>query len=209
MTDLSKQTKKLIESHPEIDWNRVFDNAAKSLATKMDYLQHRTVWTRGVRNRTEDGQYVYFVDYDMTRLDWVRAEQEHLQEIHNLGAIHIFKSSSKSFHAVSFDKLTAQEYMRILSNSSCDQAFQNVPRYSSLRNWVLRNFSKGNKRRPQYLVTVYPKPDFSKPVREQSTAHHEWFKKLYPELTEPYLVKPDGLKKLTIITYPTIQNKVR
>src|SRR3990167_4875865 len=115
------------------------------------------VWTTGTMNRTKEGWYCFYGDWDMMKKEWVIEELKLLQEVHNLGTIHVFESSPKGFHAVSFVKLKAIEYVEILKNSSCDEAFKNVPRFTSLRNFVLRNFEKGKTPAPIYLESLIAK----------------------------------------------------
>jgi len=161
-------------------------------------VKKATHWTTGTLNRTENGEYVFYADYDLMKKEYIHGELKHLQHIYDLGNIHIFESSPKSFHAISFVKLTAKEYIEILMNSSCCQAFLNVPRFSSYRNWVLRHFSKGSKDAPKYLYTIK-----STTNRKQSLAHYNFLKTLYPVIEKNQLINSDGLTKLDVIDYPT------
>ena len=117
----------------------------------------RDTWTRGVLNRTEDGLYVPFFDYDMMRQEYVEGELKRFQETFDLGDILLLKSSDKGFHAISLAKVTAREYMEILRSSSVDTAFKNLPLFSSYRNWVLRGFEKGKTERPAFLKVMRAK----------------------------------------------------
>tara|TARA_Y100000310_G_scaffold215935_1_gene216890 strand:+ start:2558 stop:3193 length:636 start_codon:yes stop_codon:yes gene_type:complete len=177
------------------------DYKDKTLIINFTIINKAKTWTRGVFNGTDDGKFICFIDYDYTKEEYIKGELELLQELFQLGDIHLFKSSEKGFHAVSFVKLCALDYQEILHNSSCDQAFKNTPRFVSYRNWVLRNFSKGKKPRPKYLYTIYSDTD-----RQQSYAHWKYFSLLYPELKKNKLTNSDGLEKLRIVDYPTGMN---
>ena len=158
-----------------------------------------SVWTTGTMNRTSEGLYCFYIDYDKMQLDWIEEELKFLQEMYDVGNIHLFQSSPKSFHGVSFVKLKAVEYVDILRNSSCDEAFKNVPRFTSLRNYVLRNFEKGKTPAPVYLKSL-----LAETKREKSYAHYKFFKILYPEIEK--VEKSEGFdssQKLEIIQYPT------
>lgn len=156
------------------------------------------VWTTGTMNRVPNG-FVFYIDYDMMEIDWVTEELKLLQEVYDLGNIHLFQSSKKGFHAVSFSKLKSVEYIEILKNSSCDEAFKNVPRFVSLRNFVLRNFEKGKTPAPVYLKTL-----LAETKRQKSHAHYKFFKLLYPEIEKNEdLINFDDSQVLQIIQYPT------
>lgn len=156
-------------------------------------------WTQGSLNRTEDGKYIVYIDYDKMRYEYIEGELKHLQKTYNLSTFFIFQSSEKSYHAICFDKLTAQEYVELLQNSSCDAAFRNIPRFVSYRNWVLRNFEKGNIHAPK-LLAMLP----SKSKREKSNAHWNYIRTLYSEIRKNRPSgKYDNLKHITLIAYPT------
>lgn len=163
----------------------------------LSFYRKRDTWTTGVLNRTQDGKYCFFLDFDMMKEEYIEGELKHLQEIYDLGDIHLFKSSEKGFHAVSFVKLTAKEYIEILNNSSCDQAFRNLPRFTTYRNWVLRVSEKGRTDKPSYLKTFQ-----SATKRQQSSAHHKFYSLLYEEIKEQ-LTFPDDITNLTWIEYAT------
>lgn len=165
------------------------------------FLNYRKpdTWTTGTLNRTKDGKYVFYLDYDKMKEEYIKGELEHLQTLYDLGDIHVFQSSEKSFHAISFAKLTAKEYLEILQNSSCDLAFKNIPRYTSYRNWVLRHFKKGNTDAPKYLYTLK-----SETKRQHSLAHYKFIKILYPKINQS--INSDGIESLTVIDYATGAN---
>ncbi|MBU0963222.1 MAG: hypothetical protein KKD48_04940 [Nanoarchaeota archaeon] len=156
------------------------------------------VWTTGTGNRTQDGLYCVYLDYDLIEEDYVNGEIPRLQQFKDLGNFHIFSSSEKKYHAMCFSKLTALEFMQILENSSCDEAFKKVPRFVSIRNWILRHFEKGIKPKPKYLYSV-----LRDSARQESYAHWNFLSELYPELKSYPLTHPDNLNELELITYKT------
>jgi len=154
-------------------------------------------WTKGVFNRCRDGKYIPFWDYDFLELEDVVCEVKHLQEVFNLGNLYVFRSGGKGFHVVGFDKLFAHEFMELLMSSGCDEAFKNVPRFASYRNWVLRNFSKGSVPMPEYVGTLRQVP-----VRKLSNAHYLYFKELYGDRIEKQ-INLDDSKDVSVIKYKT------
>lgn len=173
----------------------------KKTTFSLNFYRYRTpdIWTKGTLNRTKDGKYIFYLDYDLMKEEYIKGELIHLQEIYDLGDIHVFQSSEKGFHVISFAKLTAKEYVEILENSSCDYAFKNIPRYTSYRNWVLRHFSKGIVKQPKYLYTLKRKTK-----RQHSLAHYKFIKLLYPKINQK--INSDGIKELTAIKYATGSN---
>src|SRR3990167_11161706 len=75
-------------------------------------------WTVGTMNRTEDGKYIIYLDYDFLEEKHIVREIAHLQETMNLGNISLFQSSEKRFHVVGLTKLTAKEFVELMQNSS-------------------------------------------------------------------------------------------
>lgn len=170
----------------------------KTLIFNISIINRRLVWTRGSSNRTIDNKRIFYIDYDNLKESYVKEELLLLQEQYNLGKIYVFESSESSFHAVSFCKLSLNEFVDILENSSCDYAFKNMPHYLKFsKYWVLRQFSKGNKKRPKFKYCLKAKTN-----KKQSSAHHKYFKILYPKANIE-IEKPDGLKDVVIIDYPT------
>ena len=171
----------------------------KTVLLNFAVLSRKTTDVIGVHNKTIDGKFCLFLDYDKTEEQFLKSELEHLQMLYDLGNIYIFKSSEKGFHAVSFVKLKAHEFMEIMQNSTCDWAFKQIPRFTTFRSWILRSFEKGDTERPKYLYTL--KRESS---RELSEAHYRYFKKLYPEIEEDKRL--DGIKDLFLIKYKTRTN---
>ena len=123
-----------------------------------------------------------------------------MQDIFDIGNIHIFRSSEKGFHAVAFSKFLPKEINEILLSSSCDEAFRNTPRFTSIRNYVLRNFEKGKTPKPEYLMILKGITS-----REKSYAHYKYFKVLYPQIEEE-LEHFDDSKTVGVIRYATATN---
>jgi len=168
---------------------------------RLEKIKLGDTWTVGTMNRTQDGLYVPYLDYDFMEEQYITEEIAHLQEMFNLGNIHIFQSSPKRFHIIGFTKMAAREFVELMINSSCDEAFKNVPRFYSIRNWVLRCFDKGKKEKPKYLYTLYHRT-----TRKESEAHYKYLRMVYPEVNNT-IQNPDGLSKIKLISYLTAERK--
>lgn len=131
----------------------------------------------GVTNRTKDGYYVLFLDYDGMPLDWVMDELAAIGDEYRLGDVMVFKSSADHYHVVGFDKLTRDEYQSILNRSSCDPQYKKVPFTWGRRVATLRATPK-NGRDIEY-VTRGEAPLLSNTLREKSSAHRTFFEGRY------------------------------
>lgn len=127
----------------------------------------------GVSNRTMDGFYIPFIDYDGIEEKWVRSEIQRLQQDFSLSEFYLFRSSKNGFHAVCFDKLTMGEYLNVLENSSCDRNFKNVPLKYGKKLWNLRISAKEEV--PKFIGRVTPHHDYS--IYKKSLAHILFFTK--------------------------------
>lgn len=170
-----------------------------SYSVSVYFSLKRKVTVQGTTNRTMDGKFVPYLDYDMTPLNNVLAECLFLQEYFVLGDLHVFKSSELSYHVVGFDKLNTREFLELLEQSTCDINFKNVPRTFSIRSWVLRWSEKRDKDRPKYLKTLKS----NHKQRQSSTAHYEFFRHLYPDAKIKKPTNSDGIRELEHITYET------
>jgi len=110
-----------------------------------------SIETWGVLNRTVDGYYLPFFDFDGVRLDVVREAAHWLNINFKLGPMLIRKSSSfltkegveiGSYHLIGFSKLTLPKFEHILSRVWCDKGFKMGFRLEPERAWVLRVASK-------------------------------------------------------------------
>ena len=161
------------------------------LVLKANLMKVRTTWTGGTHNRTEDGMYVLYLDYDRLFIDEIERELQRLHDMFDIGTCLLFNSSDTGVHVVSLCKFSAKEYLRIVNHSSCDVAFKNVPVFSTRPVWVLRFEGKGKTPRPKYLNTLEFESD-----KECSLAHYKFFSTLYPEAK---IKKPTNSDKHTII----------
>jgi len=193
---------KELENLESIKIKHSFNTKEKVLIFSFSIIDKKTVWTRGSSNRTKDNKRIFYIDYDNMKKTYVKEELLLLQEQYELGEVYVFESSKDSFHAVSFSKFSLKEFVDILENSSCCYAFKNMPHYLKFRKyWILRNFSKGNKKRPKLLYVLK-----SKTKREQSLAHWIYFKALYPNGKIKELTKSDNLQSVVVVDYPTSTN---
>lgn len=168
---------------------------------RIEKIKLGDTWTSGTMNRCSDNKFCIYLDYDFFEEKALKDEIKHFQEVYGLGDFSVFQSSEKRFHIICFTKLTSREFVELMINSSCDEAFKNIPRFYSIRNWVLRAFSKGEKDKPKYLYTLKNKTD-----RQESYAHFDFLKRIYPDM-DCELQNSDGLKKTSIISYKTAERK--
>lgn len=129
----------------------------------------------GITNRTEDGYYVPFLDYDEMPFEWVKGELIDIQKEYRLSKLYVFSSKQDSFHVVSFDKLTREQYQDLLSRSSCDPQYKKVPFTWGRRVATLRATEKGG-RKMRLFATIDPQISHNLP---KSNAHRIFFEGLY------------------------------
>lgn len=170
-----------------------------SLRAGVYFSRNRKVKVKGTTNRTADGKYVLYLDYDKLPLDNVLSELSYMQQLYFLGDIMILKSSENCFHAVCFDKLTAREFTDILLSSSADINFKRIPAMYSIRSWVLRFSGKRSKPAPVFDGMLLSRQH----IREQSSAHFEFFKRMYPDAKLRVLSRPDSIDDVEVIEYET------
>lgn len=178
------------------------DVGDKTIIFSFTVINKRTAWTRGSTNKTQDGYFVSYFDYDLMKESYVVEQLKVLQEQFDLGDLLLFKSSEQSFQAVGFAKLTLHEFQEVLMRSSCDFAYINFPKYLPFaKDYVLRQFKKGKTPRPKYLYTLEKETN-----KNQSYAHWKYFNLLYPDAKINKLTNSDGLTKIKIVDYPTGTN---
>lgn len=137
------------------------------------YKNYDMRYMRGKTNRTKDGMYCVFMEYDHILLEYVQDEVKRLQEQFMLGDFVIVKSSSNSYHCYCFDKVFLWDYLDILSKSSVDPKWRSFPLAHGTHNWVLR-----------YTAKTRERPSFVRILRstykhyEQSRPHILLFEKL-------------------------------
>jgi len=150
---------------------------------------------QGVTNRTMDGLFVVFLDYDEIPVEWLEGELNSLQDEFNLGDFHVFKSSDTNHHAVCFDKVTRETYQRILSRSSCDPYYKKVPFVFGKRLGTLRASSKKGKSIIYYKALKGHINEYF-----MSTAHKKFFSGHHKEMC--FTKKnEDGLTGLIMASY--------
>jgi len=103
--------------------------------------QKKEVLHYGIGNRTADGQYLLFIDYDTTPLEWVEEEIKYMQTKDCLGDVFLFKTK-RGIHAICLQKMPLDEVIDLLSMTSCDKNYLNVPLFYGRRVWVLRQSNK-------------------------------------------------------------------
>jgi len=114
----------------------------------------------GYMNRTKDGFYLPFLDYDRLNLDSIESELNRLAKDYDLPHWIILKSGGKGYHAVCLSKVNANVWTQLLYDSSADWNFKNVPNKQSYRSWVLRINSDGVRPAPKFVKLMkYQAPE--------------------------------------------------
>jgi len=170
------------------------------------YVSFGTVPTPKVRTGGKSSRIpntIYHIlpfDYDCIDEQALEMELKALIEEFELGNIHIFRMPDRenAYHAVCLDYFLLSEVKAITMSSSCDIAFVLAPRYDKFRNWVLRDFEKGDRKRPIFHKTIIS-PYEGK--RKQSQAHALFLNTMYG--CEIELSNPDDNTTLLFETYLT------
>ena len=163
-------------------------------ALNADCREKRIKYVAGYTNRCKDGKYCIFLDYDNSELSWIEAELNHLQHAFLLSDFYLFKSSENSYHAVCFDKVTMEDYVKILKNSSVDINYINVPLHFGKKVWSLRLTDKDDV--PLQFIEVIKGVLAIKP---QSSPHVKLINTLFKLSIK--LENPDDLKDLILCRY--------
>ena len=158
------------------------------------------VRTTGIYDITEGGKHVLFLDYDKTRLEWLKAELKRLQEENNLSDIYVIQSSEKSYHAICCDEMHAIEAQQIILQTNCDESFKKAMYYDYCSR-VLRTFPKGHTPKPKYLLTLKSKHN----QRKKSLAHIKFLQLNYG-IPNMNFENNNGIEKIWLIDYPTKKN---
>lgn len=129
-------------------------------------IEHKTV--TGYTNRTQDGKYLVFLDYDGTTQPQVKLEVEELIYKHKLGnSILVQSNKGNHHHFICFDKMERREFYGVLKDSGCDYKYKSVPIRAKHWSWVLRTTPK-DKFRPKIIQTfITPYNN----IREKSSPH--------------------------------------
>lgn len=170
--------------------------------------------TIGITNRTKDGYFVFFADYDSVDYDVVLDDCIFLQKNFDIGTLIIRKTKEKinnivnkvvgNYHVIGFTKFTFPEIKKLINLTRCDEHFKTAYKYQS-RCWVLRIFEKTD---IQTNKIVNEKPSLkqiliSKTNREASKPHILLFEKLDNINLKKYFNKIDNEKKVEFIHYVT------
>jgi len=158
--------------------------------------------TAGLNNRTEDGKYCLFLDYDgMLYEEHLLSELRYLQLKHKLSSLYVFKSSQKegSYHIICLDKLKAREWIMILEETSCDANFKKAPLITGCKAWVLRFLPKKESKKPELIKILKSRHE----GRPKSNAHALFLKYNYDVETKS-LLNLDDYTNVTLTTYQTL-----
>lgn len=101
----------------------------------------KTSFHYGIGNRTKDGQYLVFLDYDDTPLEWIQEEIRLLQRNTDLGTAYMFKTKN-GHHVMFLEKFLLDELLFILGMTSIDKRYMKVPMMYGRKIWVLRQTDK-------------------------------------------------------------------
>ena len=160
------------------------------MATQFLKLEGKAV--AGITNRTKDGKYIPFLDYDYKEIDWITDELKALQEMFNLSTFYLF-STKKGYHAICLDKVPLSTFVSILRNSSVDVNYINIPLKYGAKVWTLRATKK--EELPIFYGDLAASSD-----NEKSLAHVKILHKLYPSLSMS-VGKTDNHEQLILAKY--------
>jgi len=175
-----------------------------------------SVKTFGMSNLCEDGQLVFFGDWDNVFLYRVRDELKRLQRKEDLGTAVILTTGESvdeqgkeygNYHAVGIGKFQYHKLFDLLQGISVDRNFIRVSDYFNGRYNVLRIYPKTESgemiRDRPYLKEVLYAPT----KRDTSSAFIRFLQLYYgfPDLPDRFIGKPDNLYGLKLVSYQTTQ----
>jgi len=136
----------------------------KMLFAEFKILKFPSQSTMGITNKTKNGYYLLFIDYDNVKKNIVFEDSEFFQKHFGLGTSLIVKTSENlenhgvygNYHLIFFDKLTFPDIMKFLTYARCDYAYRNGWKWHN-RSWVLRI---GEKRDLKNGIMTKPSPSF-------------------------------------------------
>lgn len=166
------------------------------------YKKPKVARTIGIRNHTQEGKRLVFLDYDNYLLEeQLIPELQYYQKRYKLSDFYIFKSSNKpnSYHAICLDKLNPNDFMKLLIESGCDERYKTLA-LSDFKSWVLR-FGKKGLISPD-LIRIKSSPYQKRP---KSKAHAQ-FINLHYGLNIKKLINLDSSDILPVVAYETISN---
>lgn len=169
--------------------------------------------TVGVTNRTPDGYYCLFLDYDSAERDAVADDARFFQRNYDVGAMLLLCSSGEeematgkmvgNYHLVGFTKFTFPAVRELIGLSRCDSHFRVGYRYQQ-RCWVLRigqkldNDGAEIKSSPE-LCSVLE----STSKLEASLGMIELYEKLYNIRLKAHFRRIDSVPGVDLIDYAT------
>lgn len=126
----------------------------------------------GMGNRCMNGEYLLFLDYDGTPVEWVHDEIKLLHQRFEglLGNAYLFRTK-RGIHVVFLEKHSLGVITQMLDMTSCDQYYKSVPMRYARRVWVLRQTPKKNEEL-SYLGCV--NVGYKTSLAKRSTAHRLW-----------------------------------
>lgn len=158
--------------------------------------------TIGIRNNTEDGKRLLFLDYENILFsEHLLPELLWLQLTYKLSNFYVFESSQKfgNYHVICLDKLKAREWMEIIEQTNCDSNYKRVPVFIDNKAWVLRFVPKRKSKMPKHILTL--KSKYQK--REKSNAHALFLSKWY-DIDLQNIKNLDAYTNITITEYSTL-----
>jgi hypothetical protein len=155
--------------------------------------------TKGISNRIPHTcLFVPFFDYDNITDERLDDELVYLQELFQLGDLHVAKTNEFGRHVIGLDCLLPRDCLSILEASSCDWMFKRAIRINEYRTWILRGWEKGERERPEFLRTIESPYNGE---RLQSQGHAIFLQTFYG--VKVRLVNPDGNTEVEIQSYST------
>jgi len=141
------------------------------ITSSFKWLSNEQVY--GICNRTEDGLYIPFIDYDDLPFEYVVEELRRLQIDFGLSTFYLIQSSKQGYHAICLDKLSLYAFENVLQYTSCDRSYRDIPSKRGIKQWTLR-VTKKNGFKPNFVGILE-----AKGRKEKSLAHATILKKLY------------------------------
>lgn len=160
----------------------------------------------GLTNRTEDGMYLVFLDYDNVEYSTAEKDAKAVQRKFKLGTFIIRCSSIVykkgngelvgNWHVIFFAKLPFKQMLNIINTTRCDEAFKKAKFQQRCK--VLRLSQKGKKVSPSFYKLVADKTSF-----KCSSAHAHLFENIDKIAIIKYLQHLDKLGEVDLINYVT------
>lgn len=155
----------------------------------------------GFSNITSDGFGILTADYDRCDIGVIEEDWKLIQNLYKLPPAYIFESSKNKFHLLCLAKFPHGKIYEILQHTRIDDNYKTMPLRTAFRSYVIRISPKRKKGRPKFLKVLGKDKNLNKEISE---AHLKFLKKIYPKIPDiPYSNK-DGLSKIKINDYETI-----